>query len=94
MAFGDKSLELGARGRDVVELQLRLSGFRGTVWDGVFGHGTALQVVKFKEDYLRLKKPDSIVDGDTFAALAEFASEFPIAPRASTRGGTASPRSL
>lgn len=78
MAFGDKSLELGARGPEVTELQLRLSGFRGTLWDGVFGHGTALQVVNFQRDYLGRKRPSGVADRDTLAGLARFAKEFPI----------------
>ena len=34
MAYGDRELARDSRGADVVELQMRLAGFRGTVPDG------------------------------------------------------------
>jgi hypothetical protein len=39
MAFGEKGIQRGDKGADVTELQLKLSGFRGTVRDGFFGPG-------------------------------------------------------
>ena len=44
MAWGDP-LKRGDKGADVVELQMRLAGFRGTVPDSDYGPGTELQVV-------------------------------------------------
>lgn len=42
MKIGEKPLQRGDKGANVEELQLRLAGFRGTVWDGDFGPGTEL----------------------------------------------------
>jgi Putative peptidoglycan binding domain len=78
MAFGNKTIKRGDKGKDVVELQLRLSGFRGTLWDGDFGPGTELQVIAFQRDYMRLKKPSGIATKKTLAALRRFAAEFPL----------------
>ncbi len=78
MAFGDKTLKRNDKGKDVVELQLRLAGFRGTIWDGEFGPGTELQVVCFQRNYMGMQKPTGIVATKTFAALKQFATEFPI----------------
>jgi len=78
MAFGDKTLKRSDKGKDVIELQLRLSGFRGTLWDGDFGPGTELQVFAFQRDYMEMKKPNGIVTAKTFAALGKFAAEFPV----------------
>jgi len=41
-------LQKGQLGDDVVELQLRLAGFRGTLLDGDFGPGTELQAKVFQ----------------------------------------------
>jgi len=78
MAFGDQPIRRGDQGADVTELQLRLSGFRGTIWDGDFGPGTELQVVTFQRDYMQQNSPSGIVDSDTFAALARFNVEYPV----------------
>ena len=78
MGFANRPLERGDKGEDVVELQLRLSGFRGTLWDGDFGPGTELQVVTFQRDVMGLENPSGVVDSDTFDALQTFASDFPI----------------
>jgi len=78
MAFGDKQIKRGDKGEDVVELQLRLSGFRGTVWDGDFGPGTELQVMTFQRDYMKVDQPTGRVNRITFDALAEFEQQFPV----------------
>jgi hypothetical protein len=77
MAWGDK-LERGRTGKDVIELQLRLSGFRGTLWDGKFGPGTELQVVSFQRDFMRQKSPTGRVDTKTFDGLEQLASDYPL----------------
>jgi hypothetical protein len=79
VAFGDVPLKRGDQGAAVVELQLRLAGFRGTVWDGKFGPGTELQVVCFQRDYMRQSARTGQADRATFDALFAFESEFPIA---------------
>lgn len=68
----------GATGPDVVEIQIRLAGFRGTLWDGIFGPGTELQVMAFQRDYLGSENPNGIVDRATWDGLEKFAAEFPI----------------
>lgn len=78
MALGDRQLMRGMTGPDVVQLQLRLAGFRGTVWDGNFGPGTELQVVCFQRDYMRQANPSGVFDSEMFAALRQFAREFPV----------------
>lgn len=78
MAYGDRELARDSRGADVVELQMRLAGFRGTVPDGDFGPGTELQVVAFQRDRMGLPEPHGRVDDDTFAAIGEFAQDHPI----------------
>ena len=60
------------------ELQIRLAGFRGTVWDGDFGPGTELQVTTFQKEYMKMADPTGVVDQDVFAALEKFSAEFPI----------------
>jgi hypothetical protein len=79
MQLGDRTLKRGMQGKDVVELQLRLSGFRGTVWDGDFGPGTELQVVSFQKDYMGGANPSGVVDAAVIAALERFADEHKIA---------------
>lgn len=76
-AFGERDLEKGMRGEDVVELQIRLAGFRGTVPDGIFGPGTELQVVCFQQDFMGIKKPSGIADSDTRSAIDDFAQRYP-----------------
>ena len=78
MKFGDRHLKTGDEGKDVVELQLRLAGFKGTVWDGDFGAATELQVNTFQKDFMGMANPDGIVGPRTYAALDRFANEFPI----------------
>ena len=45
MQYGERELKRGCKGPDVVELQTRLAGFRGTMPDGDFGPGTERQVM-------------------------------------------------
>ena len=78
MAFGDSTLKRDDKGGGVIELQLRLAGFRGTLWDGDFGPGTELQVVCFQRDYMRESRPSGKVDSATFDALFEFEDEYPV----------------
>lgn len=74
--FGARTLAVGDIGEDVVELQLRLAGFRGTIWDGIFGTGTKKQVEVFQEEYMGIKKPSGIFDNETKKALDSFLVEF------------------
>lgn len=78
MKFGNKPLKNGDKGKDVVELQLRLAGFSGTDWDGHFGANTKKQVVQFQKDFMKMATPTGIVDNTTFTALDTFANQFPI----------------
>jgi hypothetical protein len=78
MAYGDSTLQKGSEGDEVVELQMRLAGFRGTVPDGDFGPGTELQVAKFQNDYMKTSASTGIVDAATFDAIDKFAVDFPI----------------
>lgn len=78
MAFGDSPLKRGDKGSGVIELQLRLAGFRGTLWDGDFGPGTELQVVCFQRDYMQQSRPSGKADAATFDALFEVESDYPL----------------
>ena len=78
MKFGERTLRIRSKGRDVEELQLRLAGFSGTVWDGDFGAKTKNQVMQFQRDYMNLARPDGIVGPRTFTALNVFANQFSI----------------
>lgn len=78
MKFNSESLAKGSKGSAVEELQIRLAGFRGTVWDGDFGPGTELQVITFQKLYMGLDTPSGAVDQAVFNALDMFAKEFPI----------------
>lgn len=78
MAFGDAPLKRGDNNADVVELQLRLSGFRGTLWDGDFGPGTELQVISFQTDFMGEAFPSGIADAATTQALKDFAGQYPV----------------
>ena len=71
-------LQRGASGADVIELQIRLAGFRGTLWDGQFGPGTELQVMAFQRDYLGQTAPSGKVDRSTWDGVQQFAAEFPV----------------
>ena len=76
----DPVLELArdSVGPAIVDLQLRLAGFRGTAWDGDFGPGTELQVMAFQRAYMRVADPSGAADADTQAALDHFAAEYPV----------------
>ena len=77
MAFGDAELKLGSDGAEVIELQVRLAGFLGTVWDGAFGPGTERQVKIFQQDYMEMQNPTGRVEIDTFNAYRAFLSRIP-----------------
>jgi hypothetical protein len=78
MAFGDIELGRNDQGGDVVELQMRLAGFRGTLPDGDFGPGTELQVTTFQRDWMGLATPHGRADADTIAAISAFAAAHPL----------------
>jgi hypothetical protein len=78
MDYGERILQKGLTGDDVVELQIRLAGFRGTLPDGDFGSGTELQVVTFQRDYMKMATPTGLVDRATMEAIDKFADEFSI----------------
>lgn len=78
MIFGARTLQRGFEGKDVVELQLRLAGFAGTVWDGDFGPKTETQVKVFQADFMGETAPSGIADQAVFDALDRFAQAFPI----------------
>lgn len=78
MKFGERTLRILSKGRDVEELQLRLAGFAGTVWDGDFGRKTKNQVMLFQRDFMNLAHPTGIVDNNTFIALDVFAGQYPV----------------
>jgi hypothetical protein len=68
----------GDKGPGVVELQMRLAGFRGTVPDGDFGAGTELQVTCFQRDFMQMDLPHGRADADTMAAIDRFAAAYPV----------------
>ncbi len=78
MPFESEPLARGARGTAVQELQLRLAGFRGTTWDGIFGAGTELQVVAFQRDFMKIPEPNGMVEVETINALNAFAGKYPL----------------
>ncbi len=78
MKFGDRILRRGDVGPDVEQLQLRLAGFLGTVWDADFGPKTEKQVLAFQRDYMKVAQPSGTVTAATFQALDRFADEFAI----------------
>ncbi|MCF4970664.1 hypothetical protein CV014_27975, partial [Nostoc sp. CMAA1605] len=78
MPYGDRILKQGLDGDDVVELQVRLAGFRGTLPDGDFGSGTELQVKVFQADVMKMATPTGVVDRATFQAIDQLAQRFPI----------------
>jgi hypothetical protein len=78
MAFGDTELGRDDQGDDVVELQMRLAGFRGTTPDGDFGPGTELQVSSFQRDWMGLAASHGRADADTIAATNAFAAAHPL----------------
>lgn len=77
MDYGERELKRGHTGPDVVELQIRLAGFRGTVPDGDFGPGTERQVMNFQRDYMKIAEPGGIADRNTFRAIDRFADDYP-----------------
>lgn len=77
MAWGDP-LTRGDKGVEVVELQMRLAGFRGTLPDGDYGPGTELQVMTFQRDVMGQATPSGHADAATLAAIAAFGAAFPI----------------
>lgn len=76
--YGERPLRRGDEGPDVVELQMRLAGFRGTIPDGEFGPGTELQVMAFQRDWMKLPTPTGHVDESTYDAMDEFAADHTI----------------
>ncbi len=76
MKFGARTLRMRSKGKDVEELQLRLAGFSGTVWDGDFGAKTKNQVKQFQRDFMNTARPDGIVGPKTFTALNIFANRY------------------
>jgi len=78
MEYGERAIGRGCKGADVVELQVRLAGFRGTLPDGDFGPGTERQVLSFQRDYMKMPRPSGIVDRATMRAIDRFAGEYPI----------------
>lgn len=78
MLFGEREIRRGDEGPDVVELQVRLAGFRGTVPDGDFGPGTELQVVTFQRDFMGAEEPTGIADAATLDALDRLAGMHPL----------------
>jgi len=77
MAWGDP-LKRGDRGADVIELQMRLAGFRGTLPDGDYGPGTELQVMAFQRDVMGQTSPSGQGDAATLAAIDKMAADYPI----------------
>lgn len=78
MAFGETDLKRGDKGPAVVELQMRLAGFRGTVPDGDYGAGTELQVTTFQRDVMGQKKPSGQADLATLQAISDFGAAHPV----------------
>lgn len=78
MEYGERVLQKHLEGDDVVELQIRLAGFRGTIPDGEFGPGTELQVTTFQRDFMQMATPTGIVDRETMQKIDEFADKFPV----------------
>src|SRR5262249_25150817 len=78
MRYGARVLRRGCRGPDVVELQIRLAGFRGTMPDGKFGSATERQVIAFQRDYMALRSPSGIASRATLRAIDRFAADYPI----------------
>ncbi|MBE0622810.1 MAG: peptidoglycan-binding protein [Burkholderiales bacterium] len=78
MEFGERELKRECKGPDVVELQTRLAGFRGTVPDGDFGPASERQVMNFQRDYMKMAVPSGVVDRATMQAIDKFADDFPL----------------
>jgi hypothetical protein len=73
-----RCINRGCKGRDVQELQIRLSGFQGGVPDGDFGPGTERQVMVFQRDFMGLSQPNGEADMATLEALEVFAGQYPL----------------
>ena len=71
-------LARGDQGPHVVELQMRLAGFRGTLPDGNYGPGTELQVQAFQRLVMQMLQPHGQADIATMAAIAEFGDQHPL----------------
>lgn len=78
MAYGDSPLKRNDKGPEVVELQMRLAGFRGTVPDGDYGPGTELQVTCFQRDWIKMAQPTGSADKATLAAIDDFGAKYPV----------------
>ncbi|MDQ6979317.1 MAG: peptidoglycan-binding protein [Mariprofundaceae bacterium] len=78
MRYGMRSINKGCEGRDVQELQIRLSGFVGGVPDGDFGPGTERQVMAFQRDVMAQSQPSGVADMETLEALESFAAQHPM----------------
>ncbi len=76
--YGERMIKKGLKGLDVIELQIRLAGFRGTLPDGDFGPGTELQVISFQREIMGMNNPSGIVDRKTFSAIDEFGKKYPL----------------
>jgi len=77
-ALGDRLLRRGSKGRDVVDLQICLAGFRGTLPDGQFGSGTELQVMQFQSDFLGLSDPSGEADAAVIDGILRLAAKYPL----------------
>lgn len=66
--YGTRKLKKGCKGEDVVELQIRLSGFSGGVPDGDFGPGTERSVKQFQKDFMKVEET-GIVDRSVYVSL-------------------------
>ena len=71
-------LQRDDRGDAVVELQMRLAGFRGTVPDGEYGPGTELQVRAFQRDWMKMESSHGRADPETIAAIERFGATYPV----------------
>ena len=78
MEFGTTVLKRGQNGPLVIELQMRLAGFRGTVWDGDYGPGTERQVLAFQKDVMGPTTPTGVFDRKTAEALIAFGEKYKI----------------
>lgn len=70
-------IKLGDINSKVREIQIVLSGFNGTVWDGIFGPNTERQVKQFQKDYMNVY-PDGVVGDKTFEAIEKFNDEYKV----------------
>lgn len=73
-----KNLSVGDTGKFVANLQIILAGFRGTIPDGIFGPGTALQVSEFQKEYMLIPLPSGVVDNKTWLSIKEFSERYKV----------------